>query len=51
MVTFAMIVDKYDGFYNLEFIESHVVDNLKYSYSLHIEIFNALCIWFLHFKK
>ena len=32
-----MIADKCDGFYNLEFIESHVVANLKYSYTLHIE--------------
>ena len=29
LVTSAMIVDKYDGFYNLEIIESHVVANLK----------------------
>ena len=41
---YAMIVDKYDGFCKLEFIESHVVANLKYNYTLHIEIFNALCI-------
>ena len=51
LVTSAMVVDKCDGFYNLKIIESHVVANLKYSYTLHNEIFNALCIWLLHFKK
>ena len=51
LVTSAMIVDKYDGFHNLKIIESHVVANLKYRYTLHNEIFNALCIWLLHFKK
>ena len=38
LVTSAMIVDKYDGFHNLKIIESHVVANLKYSYTLHNEI-------------
>ena len=40
-----MIVDKYDGLYHLEITKSHVqiVANLKYSYTLHNEIFKGNC--------